>query len=97
MLWKLDFLWLVMAFGTVSGVSYMMCLMMESSVGREGFGPFLNAAIITAGFFGTILGVNYRGIAFANLQEALIYGLAGAFALLLAMFVLRALLARIRA
>lgn len=90
MLWKLDLLWLIMAVGTVGGVSYILSLMMESSIGREGYGPFLHAAFMTGGFFLAILGANYRGINLADLKWALVYGGGGAFALMLLMLLLRA-------
>jgi hypothetical protein len=95
MLWKLDLLWLVMAVGTVSGISYIVSLMMESSIGREGYGPFLHATFITAGFFGAILAANWQGINLAELKWALIYGGVGAFGLMLVMLLLRALANRL--
>jgi hypothetical protein len=95
MLWNIDFGWFIMAFGTVAGVSYMMALMMESSIGKEGYGPFLNASFITGGFFFAILGANYRGINLADLKWALVYGGAGAFGLMLLMLLLRALVVRL--
>jgi hypothetical protein len=95
MLWKLDLLWLIMAVGTVGGVSYMLALMMESSIGNEGYGPIMNSVIITGGFFLTILGANYQGINLSQLKWALIYGGAGAFGLMLIMLLLRAVMNRI--
>lgn len=89
MLWNLDIGWFVMAFGTVAGVAYILALMMESSLGKEGYGPLLNAAFTTAGFFLAILGANYQGINLAELKWALAYGGAGAFAMMLLMLVLR--------
>ena len=94
MLWNLDFGWLVLAFGTVIGIAYMMSLMIESSIGREGFGPMGNATIITVGFFGTILLANHQGINLRELKDALIYGLGGAFALMLVAVLLRAIFRR---
>jgi len=95
MLWNLDFGWFIMAFGTVFGVSYMLALMMESSIGKEGYGPFLHASFITGGFFLAILGANHQGIALAELKWALLYGGAGAFASMLLMLLLRALVVRL--
>ena len=95
MLWNIDIGWFVMAVGTVAGVSYIMALMMESSIGKEGYGPFLHATFITAGFFLSILGANYRGINLVDLKWALVYGGAGAFALMLAMLLLRAVVVRL--
>jgi len=95
MLWNLDILWLVMAVGTVSGIAYILSLMMESSIGKEGYGPFLHATFITAGFFLAILAANYRGIDLSELKWALIYGGAGAFGLMLFMLILRAAVNRL--
>ncbi len=95
MLWKLDILWLIMAVGTVGGVSYILALMMESSIGKEGYGPFLHAFFMTGGFFLAILGANYQGINLAELKWALVYGGGGAFALMLVMLLLRAVAIRL--
>lgn len=95
MLWNIEAGWFIMAFGTVAGVSYIMALMMESSIGKEGYGPFLHATFITGGFFLAILGANYQGINLADLKWALIYGGGGAFAAMLAMLLLRAVVVRL--
>lgn len=95
MLWNLGMGWAVLAGGTVFGISYMLALMMESSIGREGYGPFTNATIISAGFFGTIYYANTQGINLSELQDALMYGGAGALGLLLLTFLLRALATRL--
>src|SRR5690554_6410811 len=95
MLWNLGFGWAVMAFGTVVAISYMLCLMMESSLGREGYGPIGNAALIIAGFFGTIYVANLRGINLRELDSAIIWGLAGAFGTFLVMVLIKAVLARL--
>jgi hypothetical protein len=94
MLWDVDIGWLLMAFGTVAGISYMLALTMESSIGREGFGPFGNAGLITTGFFLGILSANYQGVSFSELKYALMVGMVGSFALMLFMFVLRGVWAR---
>ena len=96
MLWNIDAGWFVMAFGTVAGVSYMLSLMMESSIGKEGYGPFLNATFITGGFFLAILGANFQGINLSDLKWALVYGGAGAFGLLFLMLLLRAAVMRLQ-
>ncbi len=96
MLWNIDAGWFIMAFGTVAGVSYMLSLMMESSIGKEGYGPFLNATFITGGFFLAILGANFQGINLSDLKWALVYGGAGAFGLLFLMLLLRAAVKRLQ-
>jgi len=95
MLWNLDFGWAVMAFGVVVGVSYMLCLMMESSLGREGYGPMGNAALITIGFFGTIYVANLQGINLKELDRAIVWGLAGAFGTFLLLVLIKAVLRRL--
>lgn len=95
MLWNIEIGWFIMAFGTVAGVSYMLSLMMESSIEKEGYGPFLHATFITAGFFLAILGANHYGINLKELKWALIYGAGGAFGLLMLMLLLRALVMRL--
>jgi hypothetical protein len=90
MLWNLDLGWLIMAFATVAGISYMLSLMMEASIGNEGYGPFLHAVFITGGFFLAIAGANYWGVNLRELKWALIYGGAGSFLLMLLMLLLRA-------
>ncbi len=96
MLWNIDAGWFIMAFGTVAGVSYMLSLMMESSIGKEGYGPFLNATFLTGGFFLAILGANFQGINLSDLKWALVYGGAGAFGLLFLMLLLRAAVMRLQ-
>lgn len=95
MLWNIEFFWGVLAFGTVTGIAYMMCLMMESTIGREGYGPMGNAFLIVAGFFGAILVANYNGINLKQLDEAITYGLGGAFVTFLVMLLARAVILRL--
>ena len=94
MLWDVDIAWLLMAISAVAGLAYMLSLLMESSIGREGFGPFGNAALITAGFFLSILAANYQGVSVSELKYALMIGLSGSFVLMLLMFLLRGIWAR---
>ncbi|MBX3529304.1 MAG: hypothetical protein KF849_01775 [Rhizobiaceae bacterium] len=97
MLMNLGLIWMVIAGGVVFGVAYMMSLMMESSIGREGFGPFAHATFIFLGFFGAILIANHQGISLHELKWALVYGSGGATALLMTMLVLRAVFMRLGA
>jgi hypothetical protein len=95
MIWDVDATWLLMAFGAVFALSYMLTLMLESSLGGEGFGPFGNAALITVGFFLGITTANYQGISISELKFALMIGLTGAFALTLTTFLIRGIWARL--
>ena len=94
MIWDVDLGWLSMAVAAVAAFAYMLSLMLESSLGSETMGPFLNAALITAGFFLGITAVNYQGIAVSELKMALIFGLSGAFVLLFSVLLLRGIWAR---
>ena len=97
MLMDLGLGWMIMAGGTVFGIAYILSLMMESSIGQEGFGPFAHASFIFLGFFGAIFVANEYGIRLGELKWALMYGGGGAAILLLTMLCLRALLARLGA
>lgn len=97
MLVNLGMGWMIMAVGVVFGVAYMMSLMMESSIGQEGFGPLAHATIISAGFFGAILVANHYGINLRDLKWALVYGGGGAVASMMTMLVLRAVFMRMGA
>ncbi|MBO6717406.1 MAG: hypothetical protein JJ913_05550 [Rhizobiaceae bacterium] len=95
MIWNVDAGWLFMAVATVGGISYMLALLLESSIGREGFGPFGNAALITAGFFLAIYAANHQGIRIGELKHALMIGLGGSFLLLLFVLAVRGVWARL--
>lgn len=94
MIWDIDFAWLLMAIGAVSAFAYMLSLMLESSLGGETMGPFVNAALITGGFFLGIAGANYYGIVISELKLALIVGLLGSFAMFFSVLLVRGIWAR---
>lgn len=94
MIWNVDGSWLLMAFAVVAGISYMLVLLMEASIGSEGFGPFGNATLITAGFFLGIAGANYQGFSFPELKYAMMAGLCGSFVLMFVMMLIRGIWAR---
>lgn len=94
MLWNLSLLWMLIAGGTVFGISYMLALMMESSIARQGYGPLVNAFVISGGFFGAIYYANLKGIRLGDLEMALTWGGAGAAGLFLSMIVVRAIALR---
>ncbi len=94
MLWNLGAGWMLLAGGTVFGIAYMLSLMMESSIEREGYGPFAHATFITIGFFGAILVANHYGTNLKELKWALLYGAGGAAAVMLLMLLLKAAVMR---
>ncbi len=94
MIWDIDAGWLFMAVCAVAMLSYMLALLLEPNLGGEGFGPFLNAGLITAGFFGGIIVANYQGIGIKELKFALMIGLGGSFALMFVTFLVRGIWAR---
>jgi hypothetical protein len=95
MIWNVDPAWLAMAIAVVAGISYMLALLMEPSIGSNGFGAFGNTVLITAGFFLGIYCANEYGVSIKALKYALLIGLSGSFAILLSMFLLRGLWSRI--
>jgi hypothetical protein len=97
MLMNLGLGWMIIAGGTVFGVAYMMSLMMESSIGREGYGPFAHAVFIFLGFFGAIFIANQYGIRLHELKWALAYGGGGAAVALMSMLVGKAVFMRMGA
>ena len=94
MIWDVDFTWLLMAIGAVSAFAYMLSLMLESSLGSETLGPFVNAGLITGGFFLGIAAANHHGISVSELKLALIVGLSGAFVMLFSVLLVRGIWAR---
>lgn len=95
MIWDVDAVWLLMAFGAVAALSFMLSLLLESNIGREGFGPFGNSAMITAGFFIAIAAANHQGYSFGELKYALIVGLCGSFALMFVTLLVKGIWARL--
>jgi hypothetical protein len=95
MLWNLDGTWLTMAVATVVVLSYFLGAAIDALVRDDGFGATGNAVIIACGFFLAILVANYQGHALRELHVAIMVGLAGAFAGLTALTLVKALLARL--
>lgn len=94
MIWDVDASWLLMAFGAVAALSFMLALLLEHNLRGEGFGPFGNATLITAGFFLGITAANYQGYSVSELKYALMIGLCGSFALLFTTLLVRGIWAR---
>ena len=94
MLMKLDTAWLVFALAGVAMLSYLFSIGLNALLRDAGFGVIGNALIIIGGFFGAIYLSNVYGIRFQALLPAIIYGLAGAFILLLALVIAKLALNR---
>lgn len=95
MLAKISIEWLVMAFGAVSVLSFMLSLGLNVIIGKDGFGPFGTMFILTGGFFGSIAAANWWGIRMVDMQMGVFTGVAGAFLFLFTLLMLKALAARI--
>lgn len=95
MLMKLDASWLLFAVAAVTILSYLLSLALDSVMREDGFGAMGNAGIITIAFFATIYLANGQGIRFASLTEGAFAGLGGAFATLLVMTFVKAILRRV--
>lgn len=79
MLSSLDTSSLLFAVAFVAIVSLMLGTVLDGVMQDEGFGPFGNMIIITAGFFFGIFAANRWGIRFTELEVAVATGLGGAF------------------
>ncbi|MBX3578645.1 MAG: hypothetical protein KF723_15685 [Rhizobiaceae bacterium] len=95
MVWNLDTSWLMLAVALVSVIAFMFGSALHALIGEDGFGPFGNMLIIDAGFFGAIVAANMRGLALTDLTLAVGVGMAGSFAALAGLALLKAGLQRI--
>lgn len=83
MLSSLDTSSLILAIAIVAILSLMLGMALDGVMQDDGFGPFGNMIVITAGFFLGILAANRWGIRFGELEIAVATGLGGAFLALL--------------
>lgn len=97
MVWNLDIGWLLMAVVCVGILAFILSMALNAIMGDDGFGQTGNAGVITVGFFATIFVANTFGYRLADLREAVIVGMAGAFLLLTVLAVGKAVLARFEA
>jgi hypothetical protein len=88
MLWNMDQMWLLMAVTVVAILGFIVALALDAIMGREGFGPLGNMAVITAGFFLGIFVANYFGVRLNDMTRAAVTGVGGAF---VSLFVLAAI------
>ncbi|MCO5162230.1 MAG: hypothetical protein M9939_13920 [Mesorhizobium sp.] len=79
MLSNLDTSSLIFAIAFVAIVSLMLGMVLDGAMQDDGFGPFGNMVVITAGFFLGIFAANRWGVRFGELEPAIATGLAGAF------------------
>lgn len=93
MLSKLDTTWLVFAVAAVAMLSYLFSTGLNALLREAGFGTVANAVIMSFGYFAAIYAGNFFGIRF-SLIEGVFVGLAGAFALMLVLVLLKAVLDR---
>lgn len=79
MLSSLDTSSLMFAITIVAILSLMLGMALDGVMHDDGFGPFGNMVIITAGFFLGIFAANRWGFRFSELEVAVATGLGGAF------------------
>lgn len=90
MLSSLDTSSLLFAVAFVTIVSLLLGTVLDGVMQDDGFGPFGNMIVITAGFFLGILAANRWGIRFSELEIAVATGLGGASVALLALSLAKA-------
>lgn len=90
MLWNLDAGWLLLAVVIVGIFAFMVSMALNAVMGEDGFGATGNAVIITAGFFLTVFAANNFGYRLSDVSMAVVVGLAGAFACLAVLAMLKA-------
>jgi uncharacterized membrane protein YeaQ/YmgE (transglycosylase-associated protein family) len=90
MLSSLDTSSLLFAVAFVAIVSLLLGTVLDGVMQDDGFGPFGNMIIITAGFFLGIFAANRWGIRFTELEVAVATGLGGASVTLLALSLAKA-------
>ncbi|MFZ1774930.1 MAG: hypothetical protein WAT78_13350 [Rhizobiaceae bacterium] len=95
MIWNLDFGWLCAAFAVVVLFAFALGLMLDGVMAGDGFGALGNTFILTTGVFGGIYIANLNGLYAKDLRWAAVYGLSGAFVLLLSLAVGKAGLRRL--
>ena len=80
---------------TVSVLSVFLGSALNALMREDGFGSLGNAIIISGGFFLTLIAANHQGYVLPGMHVAVIFGLAGAFFLLMSLTFARALIKRI--
>jgi len=95
MIWNLGIGWMFMAVSAVAILAFIFSLALDAIIGSDGFGPFGTMGIVVIGFFGGIYLLNLYGIRLAKVQEAAFGGLIGAFVVLIAMLLAKAVVKRI--
>lgn len=80
MLLEHDTIWIVLAITVVAILSFIVGVFFDGLMKDDGFGATGNMLVMTGGFFAAVLGANARGIHFDTLGTGVAAGLAGAFA-----------------
>ncbi len=80
MLGKLDTSFLLFAIAIVGMLAFFIANAINALVREDAYGVTGNTIIITAGFLATVEYGSQYGLTFRNLTDVFLYGLAGAFA-----------------
>lgn len=94
MLWNLGVEWLLIAVAVVAILSFIVAMALNAVMGEDGFGATGNAVIITIGFFLTLFVAENAGYRMDELTFATATGIFGAFACLIVLAALKAVLNR---
>jgi uncharacterized membrane protein YeaQ/YmgE (transglycosylase-associated protein family) len=95
MIWNLEAGWLMMAVAGVAVLALIFGSALDAIMREDGFGPFGNMVLFTAGFFLAVIAANSWGISLRDLKLALGWGLGGAFATVSVLALLKAAASRI--
>ena len=91
----LDTSWLLMMVASVAVFGFFFGKALDAVMKEDGFGSTGNTLLFTFGFFITVMVANKHGINLRDLKLAVAWGLGGAFALIGALALLKAGLARL--
>jgi hypothetical protein len=95
MLLEHDTIWIVLAITGVAILSYIVGVFFDGLMKDDGFGATGNMLVMTGGFYAAVLGANVRGIRFDTLGTGVAAGLAGAFAGVVLLALVKAGLSRL--
>jgi hypothetical protein len=93
---KMDPFWLIMAITVVGVMSYFVARIIDGVFGRDGFGTIGNMVVLTAGFFGSFIFVEYVRYPVRGLQMWTFVGIGGAISIFLVLALLKMAVDRLR-